>query len=93
MSVFISNLAISPEFGYLDGKLYAFINKKLMVMGFSVTIILLAVASVYTLLTSSLNGNAAYKIYSVCSTVRGATFSPMTWDWGSLCLGFGPKNK
>ena len=65
MSVFISNLVISPEFGYLDGKLYAFINKKLMVMGFSVTIRLLVRASVYTLLTSSLNGNAAYKIYSV----------------------------
>ena len=67
MSVFISNLAISPEFGYLDGKLYAFINKKLMVMGFSVTIRLLAMVSVYTLLTSSLNGNVAYKIYSVVS--------------------------
>ena len=64
MSVFISNSAISPEFGYLDGKLYAFINKKMMVMGFSVTIILVTVASVYTLLTSSLKGNAAYKMYS-----------------------------
>ena len=65
MSVFISNLVISPKFSYLGGKLYAFINKKLMVMGFSVTIRLLAMASAYTLLTSSLNGNAAYKIYSV----------------------------
>ena len=65
MSVFISNLVISPDFGYLDGKLYAFINKIMMVMGFSVTIRLLAMVAVYTLLTSSLNGNAAYKIYSV----------------------------
>ena len=69
MSVFISNLVISPEFSYLRGKLYAFRNKKLMVMGFSVTIILLAMASVYTLLTSSLNGNAAYKIYSASHTL------------------------
>ena len=65
MSVCISNLAISTEFGYLDGKLYAFINKKLMVMGFSLTIRLLAMVSFYRLLTSSLNGNAAFKIYSV----------------------------
>ena len=27
----------------------------------------------------------------VCPTVRGATFSPRTWDQGSLCPGFGPK--
>ena len=29
----------------------------------------------------------------VCPTVRGATFSPRTWDQGSLCPGFGPKKK
>ena len=26
----------------------------------------------------------------VCPTVRGATFSPRTWDQGSLCEGFDP---
>ena len=79
MSVFISNLVISPEFSYLGGKLYAFENKKLMVLGFSVTIILLAVASVYTLLTSSFNGNAAYKIYSEgCGKVTFCLVGPNT---------------
>ena len=29
----------------------------------------------------------------VCPTARGAIFSPRTWDQGSLCPGFGPKNK
>ena len=35
-----------------------------MVLGISVTIRFLAMASVYTLITSSLNGNTAYTIYS-----------------------------